>query len=177
MTQLDTAALDHPQLDLAAAVLQSGAAIRLRALGSSMIPAVWPGDLLTIDPVSSSTVLAGEVVLCVRDQRFLIHRLMHAGTLCGASDWITRGDALLNPDPGVPAEAILGRVSQITRGRRTLVPKPPTAFARKFAWIFCRADLFCRLVLRIHSLRQGTWMQCGRPAEQAPFLPSQMAQR
>jgi len=176
MTHFNTAALDHAQLDLAAAILQSGSAIRLRALGASMLPALWPGDLLTITPVPSSAIRAGEIVLCVRNQRFVIHRLMQVGGPGGASDWITRGDALPSPDPAVPATAILGRVSSITRGRRTQVPRQLTAIGRMFAWVVCRSDVFCKLVLRVHSLRQGFWMRHGMPTGQRQFFPSQTTQ-
>jgi hypothetical protein len=176
MTQIDTAALDHPQLDLAAAILQSGGAIRLRALGASMLPALWPGDLLTIDSVPLGTIRAGEIVLCVRNERFCIHRLMQVGSTSGVADWITRGDAVPDPDPAVAAGAILGRVSSITRGCRILVPRQLTASGHMFAWVLCRSDLLCKLVLRIHSLRQGLRMRHAMPAEQHQLLPSQTAQ-
>jgi len=176
MSHLDTVDLEHPQLELAAAILRSGAAIRVRALGASMLPAIWPGDLLAITPVPYSAIRAGEIVLCVRNGRFCIHRLIHVGSINGDANWITRGDALADPDPGVPAEAILGRVSSITRGRRTLTPRPLTALGRIFAWILSRSDLLCRLILRIHSLRQRFWTRRQMLMGRHQFLPPQTAQ-
>ena len=75
VTDSANAALDHPQLGLAAAVLRSGSTISLRALGTSMLPALWPGDLVTIVPVPLGAIRPGEIVLCVRNGRFCIHRL------------------------------------------------------------------------------------------------------
>jgi hypothetical protein len=175
MSHLDTAALEHPQLELAAAILRSGAAIRLRALGTSMLPAVWPGDLLTITPVPYGAIRAGEIVLCVRNGRFCIHRLMHVGSINGDANWITRGDSLAHHDPALPATAILGRVASIARGRRMLAPRPPTPLSRMFAWILGRSDLLCKLVLRIRSLRQRTWSQLGMSGGQRQFSPPQTA--
>jgi len=176
MSQFDTAALHHPQFCLAAAILRSGSAIRLRALGDSMLPALWPGDILTVVPVPSSAIRAGEIVLCVQNQRFVIHRLTQAGSASGIADWVTRGDALPHPDPAVPAAAILGRVYSITRGRRMLAPRPLTPLSRTFAWILVRSDSLYKLVLRIHSLRQRFWTHRGIPTGQREFLPSPMAQ-
>jgi signal peptidase I len=161
MSHFDTAALEQSHLNLAADMLQSESAIRLRVRGASMLPALWPGDLLTIDPVPCAAVRTGEIVLYVRKQRVVIHRLVHVGGTSGVADWITRGDALPDRDPAVPAEAILGRVSSITRGGRTLVPGRPTVWGRILAWIFCRSDLLCRLALQIHALRQAFWTRHG----------------
>lgn len=176
MTHCDSAALDHPQLDLAAAMLRSGNTISLRGLGASMLPALWPGDLVTIVPIPCSAIRLGEIVLCVRNERFCIHRLTQAGSTSGAADWITRGDAMPVPDPAVPAKAILGRVSAITRGRRTLAPPQRSSFGRAFAWVLCRSDLLCKLVLRVHSLRQRFWTRHEAPMGRPQFLPSQTAQ-
>jgi len=176
MSHLETTASQQPHLNLAADMLRSGGAVRLRAGGASMLPALWPGDLLTIDPVPSRAIRAGEIVLCVRNQRFVIHRLVRVGSESGTADWITRGDALPDPDPGVPAEAILGRVSSITRGSRSLVPRQPTAWERIFAWILCRSDLLCRLVLRIHALRHAYWIRHGFGG-QLQVSPPQTAQQ
>jgi signal peptidase I len=175
VSQSDSAALDHFQLELAAAMLRSGNTIRLCALGASMLPALWPGDLVTIVPVPCSAVRLGEIVLCVRNQRFCIHRLMQAGTTSGTADWITRGDAMPVPDPAVPAEAILGRVCTITRGGRTMAPHQSASFDRVFGWIVCRSDLLCKLALRVHSLRQRFWTGHGMPMGRRRFFGSQTA--
>lgn len=176
MIDLDTTALDQPQVDLAAALLRSGSIVRLRALGTSMLPALWPGDLLTIDPVPLGAVCVGDIVLCMRNGRFVIHRLRQVGGMSGAADWITQGDAVPNADPAVSAEAILGRVSSVTRGGRGLVPRQPTASDRMFAWISCRSALLCKLVLRLHWFRREIRGQHRLPTGQSRLLPSQTAQ-
>jgi len=174
MSQSDSAALNHPQLELAATLLRSGSTIKLRALGASMLPALWPGDLLTINAVPVRTIRAGEIVLSVRNGRFCIHRLLQVGSASGA-DWITGGDALTDSDPPVNAMAILGRVSSVARGQRVLDPRKRSVFGRMLVWILCRSELLCKLVLRIHSLRQRVWTRQGTPTAPPQFSPSQTA--
>src|SRR5271157_1377561 len=83
------------KLDLAAQVLSSGGAIRLQALGTSMLPSIWPGDVLSIEHKPGEEIVPGDIVLVARDGRFFIHRLIEKHN----SGWITRGDSLPQPDP------------------------------------------------------------------------------
>jgi hypothetical protein len=156
-TKLDTIELHDSKLELAVEVLRSGNAIRLRALGSSMLPTLWPQDVLTIEPVSEPDLHVGEVVLCLRQDRFFIHRLIVGGD--AGSNWTTRGDALPNCDPPLKAEDILGHVSSVCRDGRILIPRRPTPVQRIISRAVCRSDLVRNLILRIHSLRLEFWRQ------------------
>jgi len=51
---------------LAAEVLHSWGMLRLRTRGISMLPTLWPGDLVTVQSCSFEQVDPGEVVLYVR---------------------------------------------------------------------------------------------------------------
>src|SRR5437773_2244681 len=51
--------------DLASQVLRSTGELRLRALGLSMLPSLWPGDILSIQSCTFEDV-AGAILCCVR---------------------------------------------------------------------------------------------------------------
>src|SRR5712691_4904581 len=55
--------------ELFAEVLRSYGKGRLRVTGTSMVPAVWPGDMLTIYREDISRVVLGQIVLFTRDRR------------------------------------------------------------------------------------------------------------
>ena len=110
-------------IHLAAETLRSGALLRFRALGSSMIPAIWPGDLLTFEPVRFEQVNRGDVVLFLRgdkvsslscdEQRLTAHRAVDLDS-CSL---VTRGDALESCDPPVQPPDLLGRLLAIKPNR------------------------------------------------------------
>ena len=144
-----TITADSHKLELAAEVLASGHSLRLRAFGTSMLPSIWPGYLLTIEPAPEQEIATGDIVLVVRQNRFLIHRLIDKQESC----WITRGDSLpQNDDPFAPCE-VLGRVSLIHKNKKTIVPEPRRSlFNRTLAWMLCRSDTLRTVALRVHSL-------------------------
>ena len=110
---------DH-RLNLAAEILESGGVIRLQAFGASMLPSIWPGEVLVIESKTGQEIVSGDIVLIARDGRFFVHRLI--GRRC--SYWITRGDSMPRNDPPSAAPELLGRVSAIHRKRRVVIPQP-----------------------------------------------------
>src|SRR5207237_9662358 len=62
--------------DLASQVLRSTGELRLRALGLSMLPSLWPGDILSIQSCTFEDVARGDIVLCSREGQFVIHRIV-----------------------------------------------------------------------------------------------------
>lgn len=61
---------------LAAEVLLKYGKLRFRAHGVSMLPTVWPGDVLSVTSLGSSTLLPGEIVLYRRQGTLVAHRLV-----------------------------------------------------------------------------------------------------
>ena len=61
---------------LASEVLRASGTLRLTAPGHSMLPTLWPGDLLTVEARSIDQVQAGDVVLFTRENRFFVHRVL-----------------------------------------------------------------------------------------------------
>jgi SOS-response transcriptional repressor LexA len=139
---------DH-KLDLAAEVLRTGGRLRLLALGNSMLPSIWPGDVLCIEHKSGEEVVPGDIVLVARDGRFFVHRLMEKCT----SGWITRGDALPQNDEAVAEASVLGKVALVQRKGAVLVPGSRISWGnRALAWMLCHWDLFRNIALRMHLL-------------------------
>lgn len=152
LTTLTTTA-DARKLELAAEVLASGYALRLRAFGTSMLPSIWPGDILSIEPKPEEEIVAGDIVLVTRQNRFFIHRLIGKHD----SRWITRGDSLPYNDNALASCDVLGRVSLIQKKKRTIVPNQRRSlFSRALAWTLCRSDTFRTVALRLHSVCQSS---------------------
>jgi hypothetical protein len=145
-----TEAREAYKLDLAAEVLSSHGTIRLRALGTSMLPSIWPGDVLSIESKSREELVSGDIVLVARGDRFFVHRLIEKQGL----HWITRGDSLPQNDAPVVEAQVLGKVSLIHRQGRVIVPNlRVTVFAGVLATMLCHWDALRNLALRLRSLR------------------------
>jgi len=136
------------KLELAVDILRAGGTIRLHALGASMLPSIWPGDLLGIEHSPGKEIVPGDIVLVARDGRFFVHRLIEKQS----SRWITRGDSLPQADESVDEVQVLGKLSLIHRKTGDVVPhRRLSLFSRALAWMLCRWDLFRNIALRFHS--------------------------
>jgi signal peptidase I len=141
--------------ELAAEVLRSSGALRLRVSGKSMLPAIWPGDTLLIERVESHTVSEGDIVLFGRDRRLVVHRVARRIETPAESGIVTRGDAMPEPDPAVPEGDLLGKVSIISRNGNLIAPrKTPRWTERAVAVLVRRSDIAARVVVGIRGLRQ-----------------------
>jgi signal peptidase I len=151
-----TELIDRAGCDLFAESLRAGRTIRMRAGGSSMIPALWPGDELLVTPLAAERSPApGEIVLFMRDGRLFAHRVVAAVGDVPAGHLITRGDALDRNDPPIAPSEVLGAVAAVFRDGRELAcgAMRPSLIARLFALAFRRIDLLRRVALRAHSVR------------------------
>jgi signal peptidase I len=144
---------DH-KLSLTVEMLRRRGAVRLRAWGTSMLPALWPGDLLTIQSRDYDEVVPGDIVLVMRDNRFFVHRLIERRKVGDRCAWITRGDAMPQNDPPAAEFELMGRVTFIRRGNRTVEPsRKLSLFTSALAWMLKRWDHFRSFALRIHAVR------------------------
>ncbi len=110
--------------DLAADVIRRFGVLRLRVNGFSMLPSIWPGDVVSVSGADQGPYRPGDVVLYARNGRLFVHRLVEVG----GETAVTRGDALLDLDPPVCAGDVLGRVESIERGGSRV------AVAREVTW-------------------------------------------
>jgi hypothetical protein len=141
--------------ELAAEVLRSFGKLRLRTTGASMLPTVWPGDVLSVRRHNFEEALPGDIVLFVREGRFVAHRVVERTLGKNGIQWVTRGDSVGGNDAPVSSHALLGRVTAIERGSRRLTPHLSLA-GRLLSWVLSRSDLSTRLALRIRGWVLGT---------------------
>jgi SOS-response transcriptional repressor LexA len=145
---------ENPKLDLAAEMLRGYGTFHLKAWGTSMLPSVWPGDLLTIQGAAHEEAVPGDIVLVLRDNHFFVHRLVEMQRSQDCDSLITRGDAMPDNDPPAAASELLGRVAGIRRGNRSFVPsRHVSLFHSVLAGALCRWDRFRGFALRIHTAR------------------------
>ena len=105
------------RLDLAIEVLREFGEVRFVARGASMLPSIRPGDMLVVRQARIGEIRMGDVVLYVRNECFYAHR-----TICldNRPSMITRGDALAQMDSPVNESELLGRVTAVVRGSKTI---------------------------------------------------------
>lgn len=139
---------------LAAEVLQSWGRLHLRATGISMLPTLWPGDLLTVQSHTFEQVQPGDIVLYMREGRFFVHRIKRKSGLPGEPVLLTRGDSMAEEDPPVRRTELLGVVDHIRRHGSLIVPnRKLSPFRLIRAWTLCHWSLCRRVALRLHARR------------------------
>jgi signal peptidase I len=136
---------------LVADVLRGSGYLRLQVRGESMLPALWPGDVVGITSCSPEDVRPGEIVLALRDGRFFLHRLV---ALRRPSGFLLCGDSMPGSDPQFPLEAFLGR---LVRDQNANGVFGETWFAAKWSralgLLLCHFTLARRLALKLHQRR------------------------
>ncbi|HXD89997.1 MAG TPA: S24/S26 family peptidase [Candidatus Binataceae bacterium] len=93
--------------ELIADALRAGHSVTIRAQGTSMVPAIWPGDRLTIRPINEAVPAIGEVALTLWEGGLRAHRVI--GRI--ADSVITQGDALGSADAATAHSEILGTIA------------------------------------------------------------------
>src|SRR5579863_4419438 len=108
--------------DLVAELVRATGSAKLKVTGLSMLPAIWPGDVLTVNSVSPKLLESGQIVLYRRNRKLTAHRVVQVGT----DHLLTRGDCVSSLDPPVPFSAMVGQVTAICRNGRAakLQPSP-----------------------------------------------------
>jgi signal peptidase I len=127
--------------------------IRLPAVGTSMVPAIHPGDVLSIQPVDSKEVSLGDVVVYEREGVLIVHRVV--GIFAAPSDpyWVTQGDRSLRDDAPIRTDELLGRVVSIERkNRRVNVYRFSNKAGQALCAVLRRSERATYLFLRANAL-------------------------
>src|SRR4051812_34147145 len=109
--------------DIAAEVLRCSGSLTLQATGRSMVPTIWPGDTLIVEPATAANVDAGDIVLFSNSCRFVAHRVTEKTADIENVRMVTRGDAMSAPDAAIEESQLLGRVVLILRDGRGIDPR------------------------------------------------------
>ena len=89
-------------------VLRASGRLRLQVRGESMLPILWPRDVVEIADCSIEQARRGDVVLALREGRLFLHRFI---SRCQPSGFLLQGDSMPAPDPQYPDEALIGRLA------------------------------------------------------------------
>lgn len=137
--------------ELALEVLTRTGSVQLRVTGSSMLPTVWPGDLVTVQQTSIGQLQPGTLVIFALRCGFVIHRVVeNTGDLL-----ITRGDRTGRNDPPIAPHQILGHVVAVRRGRKVISPGGTlNCFQKTLALLSRRSSLFTTFLLCLNGLRR-----------------------
>ena len=148
--------LEDTELSLILDVLSRGDTVRIRARGASMIPSLWPGDLLTIRSARDEEFAPGDIVLLLRGQRLFAHRLI--ANRADPEVWMVRGDAMPQCDPPVSRFDIVGKVVAVSRKNRTFLPSTRISpFIAMAGWLLghCECLRNAALYVRAHEPAQS----------------------
>jgi signal peptidase I len=145
---------DEGRCGLAAEALRSWGTLKLRATGISMIPTLWPGDLLTVYSVRPEMTQPGDIVLYMRQGRFFVHRVVKRNHGLDEALLVTRGDCMPENDPSVGRRELLGKITEVQRAGSVFAPaRKLSVFSNLVAWMFCHSELFRRVGLRLWTYR------------------------
>lgn len=118
-----------------------------------MLPTIFPGDTLMIEPTDTGRLGKGDIVLFRRDRRLFVHRVSEK---CGSAQdrqIVTRGDGMFQPDPPVPASDLLGKVSFVVRDGRCLKPAKSLGLSGSaVAALVRRSSSAARVVVGVHKM-------------------------
>lgn len=149
MTALDQTGHTEAKCGLVAEVARTHGEVRLKVTGTSMLPSIFPGDILTVRRQSPAKLRTGHIVLCYRNEGLVAHRLI--GKI--GNGLITRGDSLLHHDQPFHEDQVLGQVVSVLRDGRVVDPSP-IWWRRAAACVLRHSELCIRILLR---LRRPLW--------------------
>jgi Peptidase S24-like len=145
------------ELALATEVLRAFGELRFIARGASMLPSIFPGDLLLVLRERAASLRPGQIVLFSRDRRFCAHRVVRAIEMGGQPFVVTCGDALTEEDSPVAEHELLGQVTAVIRRGKRIEFEEPLALGslwlRWTRWAVRRSHAAAVWLLRWHSLR------------------------
>lgn len=141
-----SAARESARQELLLEALRRFGSARLTVTGASMLPAIWPGDVVTVRSCEPAELRPGEVVSFWRGEFLVSHRIQ---SLLGGGVVITRGDSARHCDPPLNPADILGCVVAIERTGRRVSPVQ-SVWQRAAAAVLRRSDFCTRTVLFLH---------------------------
>ena len=130
--------------ELTADVVRNFGEVRLKVTGASMLPYVWPGDVVTIERRDAADLRPGQIVLYRREERLVAHRVKF---ILG-DRLITQGDSVPHCDSPVSASEVIGQLVGILRNGRRISPEP-LFWQRAISPILRHSDFCTRMTLRI----------------------------
>jgi signal peptidase I len=151
--------------NLVGEVVGNAGRVRLLVSGTSMVPAMRPGDLITVESADLLRITLGEIVVFKREGRLVAHRVTaifaapaqltdgNAREQLSHTRLITRGDRARHDDSAISSSELLGRVTQIERGsRRVRLRKKLTKADNVICRLLRLSNRVTGLYLRVSAL-------------------------
>jgi signal peptidase I len=161
---------DDARHSMAEEILCRTGSLRMRVLGESMLPSIWPGDVLLITRQNVEQFVIGDIGLFRRDGRFFVHRIQKIVRIDDSLHFVGRGDSVPKADPPFLSTELLGRVVEIHRNNQTRVPVCPLPLhTRAAGWMLSHCNSLRRLCLSGNGASRGNGF--GR-AELRPWEPA-----
>jgi len=121
--------------------------LTLRVSGTSMVPAVLPGDIVSVERTKLADVAPKEIIVFAREGRLIVHRVVAKLDAPKGKCLITRGDRTHRDDGMVSGHELIGRVTCIKRGpRHVSLPLRPKFVGRALRLSDRATRLYLRLI-------------------------------
>ncbi len=95
--------------------------LRLTVTSDSMRPLLQVGDVVVVQAIDPAALRPGDVIVVQRGGEWITHRLV----TIDEHGWHTHGDNTRDLDETASADQVVGRVTAIERGRRTIDLQQP----------------------------------------------------
>jgi signal peptidase I len=157
--RLDVRDREHAlKCEMAAQVLRTFGTLRLEVTGLSMLPSVWPGDILVIERREMEGISAGDIILFAREDKLVAHRVLRKTMVADETCAITRGDGLLSADEPVSSVELLGRVRYVVRAGKLVMPEMESGvLARVTVEMVRRSGWIARILAFVRRSHGGAW--------------------
>jgi signal peptidase I len=142
-----TAVKENVKIDLVAEALALEGTIRLRVTGASMLPTIWPGDVLTVRRLESEELQEGDVAVLRREGRLITHRVIHKDR----ESVVVQGDAKVKADDPVRREDVFGSVVAVHRRGKEVTVARKTAARAMVGCALGSSQLLTRIAVRLHE--------------------------
>jgi signal peptidase I len=133
--------------------LTLGRIVRIAASGYSMIPTVWPGEIIEIQPEVIENVQIGDIIAFQRMQHMVVHRVVMIQNLHDETFITTMGDSNLKVDEVINNGNFIGKVR--VKNNTLIQSHAPVLVKRSFysgiAFIFTLSNALLKRVLRLLS--------------------------
>ncbi len=129
---------------------------RIKAQGTSMLPNIWPGEVLHILRVPVEQFAPGQIAVFYREQRICAHRVISVTHKPFAV--LTQGDRLSTADAPITKDELLGVVTGVRRRGRLEPPRTTLSWqALLLRWMSRLSDLPTCILLKSRYTAESLW--------------------
>ena len=95
--------------------LEKNGFLKFKAIGASMVPYIFSGDVIIIEKIDANEVTIGDILFFESQGSLFVHRLMRTSNTENGTYLITKGDSMHSHDNPIRPSQVLGKVKKIKR--------------------------------------------------------------